>query len=251
MAEVTEYKCGQQCAACGRQREGGAVKSLGRQRNLDRADEQTNDSGQSKRHQTKAVHIDQLALIFLLVAGFCNHELLAFFFHICLGELRNQLNEEDNADNAEQICNAVTNGDSILILRCYGCLCCRERRCTGQSARKNADEHCNKFLRIRLCALADKITADTGQTAGDDDDQSEQDVGFVVFLEILEEVRTCNKTNCGYEEDQSDILNDLERIGADISRCTVCEFLCHSLADRIGEQCAVQQCNDEYARCAE
>ena len=46
---------------------------------------------------------------FLLLAFFLDNELCSFFFHVSLCELGNELNEENNADNAEDISNTVTN----------------------------------------------------------------------------------------------------------------------------------------------
>ena len=81
------------------------------------------------------VEVEKLKALLLLFAFLCrNGDLCPFLLHIGLGQLGNKLDEEDNADNTEDVGDAVADGNEALILRGNGGLCGAECGGRGQRA---------------------------------------------------------------------------------------------------------------------
>lgn len=140
VAEVAEHQRDEQRAArCGEREE---VEELYR------AQQNAEHSRNSKGREAKIVKLQQLSLELGNVACFHMRNFFAFLIQICMNDARHQLHKQHNADDAEQIRNAVADRDCVLILGCNSLFGCRERRSRGQTAREQAGDHSRKLVRV-------------------------------------------------------------------------------------------------------
>ena len=130
VAEVTEYQRDEQCAACCGERE--EVEELYR------AQQNAEHSRNSKGREAEIVKLQQLSLELGNVACFHMRNFFAFLIQFFMDDARHQLHEQHDADDAEQIRNAVADRDCVLILGCNSLFGCRERRSRGQTACEQA-----------------------------------------------------------------------------------------------------------------
>ena len=77
----------------------------------------------------------------------------------------------------------MTHGNGIHIFRSNGILGRRERRSAGERAGEQTHKHCHKLLGIAFAApLAYEIAGNAGNTAGDDEKQTQNDIGFEILF---------------------------------------------------------------------
>ena len=253
VCKVTKYKSGDECTTCGCEGEGVAAESLTGERNFNAANKDTDECGKCKCCNTDGIDIDELTLVFLLLIHVNRHKLCALFFHVCFCELGNELYEENNTNNTEEIGNTMTNCNGSFVsfhLSRIGSIevlnssfCCRESGSCGECAGENTIQHGHKFLRIILKANTYIVTANAGKRAGENDNNTEENVGFIVFLQVFEEVGSCNETNRGYKEDKTNIFNNFKCL------CAVGNTICNhkSRFYTAGEECAENKSYNEYA----
>ena len=209
MAEVAEHQRDEQRAArCGEREE---VEEL------HRAKQNAKHGGDGEGREAEIVKFQQLALEFGDVACLYVRNFSALLVQIRVDDARHQLHEQHNADDAEQIRNAVADRDRVLILGCNSLFGCRERRSRGQTAREQAGDHSRKLVRVvaRLPGFnrtADEQTQNCRNAAGKNDHDAEQHIGLEVVLHVLEEVRARDKADRGHEEHKAQIFDDLQRL---------------------------------------
>ena len=124
---MTENQAREQASARGREREAGSAKSCGGQRNLDLTDQRSKECRKSKSCNSHVVDLKDLARKGLLVLVCLYNQLCSFLIHVCLGKLRDQLNEENNANYTEDIRDSVSDRYQGGILGSNGRLCRGER----------------------------------------------------------------------------------------------------------------------------
>ena len=250
-AEVTEKKADEQTAARGRQGEASTAETLRGKRDLDLTDERTEDCREGERRDTHMVDLKDLTGEGLLLFFCFDNELCSLFFHISFRHLRNELNEENDADNAEDIGDTVTDGNETLILRFDRCLCRGERGGGCQRAGEQTDDHGNEaVLRFDGRAVTDKFThadaSSSGKTAGENDDHAEENVGLEVSLEVAEELRTCDVTDGGNEKNETEAFQK-GKTGFKVVRCRGSGEYEIAECVHLEEERAKEQSDDEYA----
>lgn len=140
VAEVAEHQRDEQRAArCGEREE---VEEL------HRAKQNAKHGGDGEGREAEIVKFQQLALEFSDIACLYVCNFSALLVQIRVDDARHQLHEQHNADDAEQIRNAVADRDRVLILGCNSLFGCRERRSRGQTAREQAGDHSRKLVRV-------------------------------------------------------------------------------------------------------
>ena len=247
---MTENQAGEEATTGSGQGKASAAEAVARKRDLDLTDKGTKDSSKRECYNTHVV--DFKALLFGLLGFFClNNELCSFFFHVSLGKLGDDLNEENNTDNTEDVSNTVTNRNKTRVLFSNGSLCRRESGGGGQGAGKQTNDHSNEaILILDRGAVADEFAcvdaSGSSKTTRKDDDYAEQNVGLEVSLEVAKELGTCNVTNRGNEEDKTEAFDE-RKTGIKVIRLagpvkyelTECVYF--------KEECADDESNDEYA----
>ena len=192
VAEVAEHQRDEQRAArCGEREE---VEEL------HRAKQNAKHGGDGEGREAEIVKFQKLALEFSDIACLYVCNFSALLVQIRVDDARHQLHEQHNADDAEQIRNAVADRDRVLILGCNSLFGCRERRSRGQTAREQAGDHSRKLVRVvaRLPGFnrtADEQTQNCRNAAGKNDHDAEQHIGLEVVLHVLEEVRARDKAD--------------------------------------------------------
>ena len=178
-------------------------------------------------------------------------DLAAFLVQIRVHDARHQLHEQHDADDAEEIRDAVADRDRVLILGGDGLLRGGKRRGRGQRAGEQAGDHGRQLTRViaRLPGLdgpADEQAQDRGEAAGEDDHRAQQHVGLEVVLHVLEEVRPGDKADRGHEEHEAQVFDDLQRL-----RGVVDLFDDEAGIEACAEKRAVDQRDDKDAGRAE
>ena len=132
-------------------------------------------------------------------------ELLPFFFHIGAKELRDKLDEKDDADNAERIADRVTDGAHIPeFLGRKRVERGGETGRRGERTGKNADDH-------GAVDAGDLDNRHRRERRRSDDHEAQKDVRRRVALEVREEFRTGDEADARHEAEESEILNRLHR----------------------------------------
>ena len=232
VAEVTEHQ-GDQKAAAG-DGEGEALVA-------DASDDDAEDGGDGEGAEAEVVELDEVSVVFGMVIG-VRHDLLAFDDHVGLQELRNELDEQDDADDAEQVRNTVADRDEVFMGGTDRLLGGGERRGGGEgTGQETGDEGLEGLVVLGGEPLADEDDGDRDEDGGQDDDESQTDVGLIVLLEIAEETGTGDEPDGRDEQDEADVLNDLERFLRE-------RYIAHHQVrfQRRIEEAAVQQCGDEH-----
>ena len=151
-------------------------------------------------------------LYYLLTLG----EKCTLGLHISLHKLRHDLNEQNDADNAEDVADTVTNGykalENLCIFHgCNGLLSRGECGGGGKGAGEKTDNHTYKLLALKTAnLLADEYAEESGKTAGEDDYKTHHYVALEVSLKIAEELGARNEAYACYEQNKSEVFNDLE-----------------------------------------
>lgn len=239
--EVTEDESHEQTTTGGGERE--AAK-------FDGADENAENGSESEGHEAEFIHVHKLAGVFLFVSSGNGGDLCAFFVHICLGHLGDELNEKNNADNTEEVSNAVTYGNEGSKTFGNGVFRCGECRSRGERTGKDTNEHRGEFCVVKIGEESANEDATNGRKrTGEDDNDTDENVRFEVFLQIAEELGACNETNGGYEEDQTEGLHDAERFICESGSFKSVEI--QSIAKRLIEEYAKNERDNENAAGAE
>ena len=251
-AEVTKYERDEETAAGGGKREASAFKTCCGKRNLDLTNEGAENCCESEYAETVVVELEKSTgegLLFFLRFSLYN-ELGAFEIHVSLGELGNELNEENHADYAEDVSDTVTYGYKAGERRVYGSLSCRECRSRGKRTGKKTYDHCGEAFRgFDGRTVADHITdTDTEscrKTACKDDNEAEKNVGLEVSLHVAEELGACDEANRSYEQDQTELFNNFECFFKEINGFgfTLDD---HLSFQRTNEECTEEECNYKY-----
>ena len=139
-----------------------------------------------------------------------------------MGQFRNELHEEDNADYSEQVRDTVSDCNHRFVFGCELRRCsieiadrflsCGKARGGRQSPREYAVDKRKKFMLIRRCMPEKQIHSGCDNPPGKGYAYAYNEVGFIIFLKVFEEFRPCHESHCGYEKHQADVFNDLECI---------------------------------------
>ena len=237
--EMSEQQTSQQTAAGGGQREVAEFQA---------ADGYTDQNGQRQRHQAEIVHLHQLALIDSLFAGVGGGDLCPLRVNVGLQQLGHQLYEQHHAHNAKQVSDAVAGGDRILQRLAHSALGSGEGGGGGKGTGEQTGHHGGQLTAGQVGGgPRDQDAADADSGTGGDNDQTQQDVGCKVLLEIRHEAGARDKTNGGDEEHQAKVFNDLQAV-FDIG-----DILAHSegRGQLVVEEAAKDQRGDEHAGGAE
>ena len=198
-AEVAENQTHDQRTAGSAQIEGACA-----QRDVNAAQNGTSQNGQGKCTQTEFVHFKQLLLLQgTLFAGVYRSQLGTLFCHVCLQNLRHDLNEQNYADNAERVGNSVADCDLLKDRTALadGLLCSGKCRRTGQRTGQQANAHCRvHFRNQQRHSCADSC-------AGEDDDSAQKHIGLCVLLQVLEERGTGDQSDGCDKQDQTKALD--------------------------------------------
>ena len=146
----------------------------------------------------------------------------ALIIHIDLQDARHQLHEQHHADHAEGVGNGIAGGCQIgqaarSLLR---------RRQAGRAGER-AGEQTHRQLGL-YAEYLDRQHAD--QRAGENDDQSQQNIAGRIALEIAEKLGPRNEADRAHEAGQAKISNDGRDLDPEMSE---------------------HQCYQQNARCAE
>ncbi len=173
--------------------------------------------------------------------------MLAFDDHVRFHDLGDELDKEDDADDAEEVRNSVADRDEVFMGGTDRLFGGGKRRGRGEGA---GQETCHQgFERLVVFArepFSDEDDSDGHKDGGEDDDESQTDIGLVILFEVSEETGPGDEPDRGDEQDQSDILDDLQCLlrEGDVADHQV------RFEGRI-EEAAVQQSGDEHAGGAE
>ena len=183
VAEVAEHQRDQQRAARRGERE--EIEEF------HRAQQDAEHRRDGEGREAEIVELQQLSLELGDVAGLHMGDLAAFLVQIRVHDARHQLHEQHDADDAEEIRDAVADRDRVLILGGDGLLRGGKRRGRGQRACEQAGDHGRQLARViaRLPGLdgpADEQAQDRGEAAGEDDHHAQQHVGLEVVLHVLQ-----------------------------------------------------------------
>ena len=186
-----------------------------------------------------------------LFALFFDHQLRSLFFHVGFRDFRNQLYEQHHADYAENVGDAVANGNQCLIFLGDRCLSRGERGSGGQRAGEQTDDHSHKsILLLNGSAVADYLAQTnascSGKTAGQDDDQAKENVRFKIALEVTEELGAGNETDRGNKEDQTKAFHQRKAAGEIVGGGGAGKD--QSRVTRAEEQCTKEKCDNKHPR---
>ena len=157
---------------------------------LDRTKQDSKHRSHRKRRKAEIVEFQQSSLELGHVAGLHMRDLPHLLGHIRMDNARHQLHKQHNADNTEEIRNAVADRDRVLILRGNSLLRRGERRRGGQRAGQEARHDGGELLGIiARCTALDQPPYENAEhcrkAAGEDDDKAQQNIGFEVLLHEL------------------------------------------------------------------
>ncbi len=205
MTEVTADQSNDQGTAGIAEREACAVKTVAGERDFDRAEQDTEDNCDAER--SKAEFIKQFMFFFCLCSG-CSafglrdFERFTFLGDVCLENFRHDLDEQNYTDNTERICDRLPEGNETSLTGCFRNLFCGgECRSGGQCAGEDTGAECR-------ADPGDERKENSGECTGYNNDRTKRNIGFYIFLEVPEKVRTSNKTNCRNEENKTDITKE-------------------------------------------
>ena len=86
------------------------------QRDADGSEDETGEDRKGECAETELLHLEKLRSDLMLIAELTGcSKVLTLFRHICLKELRNDLNEQNYTDNSEGVRDRVTDGDLIEV----------------------------------------------------------------------------------------------------------------------------------------
>ena len=159
-------------------------------------------------------------------------------------DLRHDLHEEHDANDAERIGHGVAEGHHALLL---GDRLCRGERGRG---REGAGEDAGGIVGADA---GDEREDDCADRADQDDDRAEGHVGLRVSFQVVEEVRPGDEADARDEQDKADAFDEF--IARDGSGCAALDVELRQNGDilqaGLREQIAAEQRHQEHARRAE
>ena len=164
-----------------------------------------------------------------------------------MGQLGNQLDKQDDADNTVDVGNTVADRDNILIAGFNGGLCRREGGGGGHGAGEQTDHHGGEAVCILLARHPPEEDAEAcDNSSGENDDGAQNHIGFKILFDVAEEFRPGDEAYRRDEEDQADVLQLLQRILGKVGRSGRVRNLQLSLKIFV-EKAAEDQRDDEHA----
>lgn len=169
------------------------------------------EDGQGEGHEAKVVHLDQLPGDLAVLGGVHLVELGPLLGHVGVGELGDELDEEDHPHHPKEVGDAIPHGDQGLQLRRgHGGLGRGKGRGGGEGPRQQAHENGGELVVGQVGEVpADEDAPHAGQGPKEDDHQPQADVGLEVLLEVTQEGGPGDEPHGGDEEHQAQVLHDL------------------------------------------